>query len=396
MEEIHRRFIALATLQSTQLQGKRSLTCWRNLQVTAKANQVKLVRTVLIGAAIIVAVLLLVALLVALWLALRWYLNPENTLSIVQRRDLVQGLASAGQALAVFLTGAVGLTGLFFTWRNTRLARESTQETLDLTRRGQITERFTQAINQLGATEGGDKSLEIRLGGIYSLERTAREDRDYHWPIMEVLTTYVRKHAPWKPDKGSSEEEISSPDPDIQAILTVIGRSIHHRDVAYGQVDLHSTDLRRADLRRADLKGANLWDANLQDANLQDANLQDANLQDANLQGAALQRADLKEAYLQGTNLKGAYLQGTQLQEAYLILAKLQGANLWEANLQGTKLQRAKLHRANLQDADLQGADLKGADLRETTDLTDAQLERAFGDQYTQLPDDFRQPASWT
>jgi uncharacterized protein YjbI with pentapeptide repeats len=295
----------------------------------------------------------------------------------------------------------VKLVRTVFTWRNTRLARESTQETLDLTRRGQITERFTQAINQLGATEGGDKSLEIRLGGIYSLERTAREDRDYHWPIMEVLTTYVRKHAPWKPDKGSSEEEISSPDPDIQAILTVIGRSIHHRDVAYGQVDLHSTDLRRADLRRADLKGANLWDANLQDANLQDANLQ----------GAALQRADLKGAYLQGTNLKGAYLQGTKLQgtklqEAYLILAKLQGANLWEANLQGTKLhkanlqgtklQRAKLHRANLQDADLQGADLKGADLRETTDLTYAQLELAFGDQYTQLPDDFRQPASWT
>jgi Pentapeptide repeats (8 copies) len=266
----------------------------------------------LIGAAIVVAALLLVALLVALGLAFRWYLNPENKLSIVQRRDLVQGLASAGQALAVFLTGAVGLTGLFFTWRNTRLARESTQETLDLTRRGQITERFTQAINQLGATEGGDKSLEIRLGGIYSLERTAREDRDYHWPIMEVLTTYIRQHAPRKPDKGSSEEEISSPDPNIQAILTVIGRrSIHHREVEYGQVDLHSTDLRRADLKGADLKGANLWDANLQDANLQDANFQGANLQ-----GAAVQRAYLKGAYLQGTKLKGAYLQGTKLLEA--------------------------------------------------------------------------------
>jgi hypothetical protein len=291
-------------------------------------------------------------------------------------------LASAGQALAVFLTGAVGLTGLFFTWRNTRLARESTQETLDLTRRGQITERFTQAINQLGATEGEDKSLEIRLGGIYSLERTAREDRDYHWPIMEVLTTYIRQHAPRKLDKGSSEEEISSPDPNIQAILTVIGRrSIHHREVEYGQVDLHSTDLRRADLKGADLKGANLWDANLQDANFQGANLQ----------GAALQRA----------YLKGAYLQGTKLLEADLILAKLQGANLWEAKLQGAKLQRAdlqgtNLQRANLQRANLLEADLQGADLRETTDLTDAQLERAFGDQYTQLPDGFRQPASWT
>jgi uncharacterized protein YjbI with pentapeptide repeats len=365
--------------------------------VTGKANQVKLVRNVLIGAAIIVAVLLLVALLLALGLAFLWYRNPENKLSIVQRRDLVQGLASAGQALAVFLTGAVGLIGLFFTWRNTRLARESTQETLDLTRRGQITERFTQAINQLGATEGGDKSLEIRLGGIYSLERTAREDRDYHWPIMEVLTTYVRQHAPRKPDKDSSEEEISSPDPNIQAVLTVIGRrSIHHRDVEYGRIDLHSTDLRRADLRRADLQRANLWNANLQSANLQVANVQDANLQGANLQRANLQGTKLKGAYLQGTNLLEADLIGANLQEANLWEANLQGAKLQRAKLQGTNLQRANLQRANLQRANLLEAELQGADLRETTDLTDAQLEHALGDQYTQLPDGFRQPASWT
>jgi hypothetical protein len=88
--------------------------------VNGETNRVNLVRNLLIGAAIIVAILLLVA----LGLAFQWYLNPENKLSIVQRRDLVQGLASAGQALAVFLTGALGLTGLFFTWKSTRLARE--------------------------------------------------------------------------------------------------------------------------------------------------------------------------------------------------------------------------------------------------------------------------------
>jgi hypothetical protein len=278
--------------------------------VTAKANQVKLVRTVLIGAAIIVAVLLLVALLVALWLALRWYLNPENTLSIVQRRDLVQGLASAGQALAVFLTGAVGLTGLFFTWRNTRLARESTQETLDLTRRGQITERFTQAINQLGATERGEKNLEVRLGGIYSLERTAHDDRDYHWPIMEVLATYVRRHAARKPDK-ESRENATTPALDIQAILDVIGRrSEYHRidkEVEYGTIELNNTDLQGANLQGAYLQGATLFSANLQEANLLGANLQEANLFDANLQGANLIDANLQGANLQRANLQEAY-----------------------------------------------------------------------------------------
>jgi hypothetical protein len=60
-----------------------------------------------------------------------------------------------------------------------------------LTRRRQITERFSQAIDQLGS-----ESPEIRLGAIYALERIAREDRDYHWPIIEILSTSVRHFAP--------------------------------------------------------------------------------------------------------------------------------------------------------------------------------------------------------
>jgi hypothetical protein len=168
------------------------------------AGRNRLVRNLLIGA-VVVVVLFLVPLLVALGFGLQWYLSPKTDLTIVQRRDLVQGMASTGQALAVFLTGTVGLIGLFLTWQNTSQARKSTQQTLELTRRGQITERFTQAIDQLGATEVGKKNLEIRLGGIYALERTDREDEAYHWPIMEVLTTYVRRHAARKPESESGK-----------------------------------------------------------------------------------------------------------------------------------------------------------------------------------------------
>ena len=53
------------------------------------------------------------------------------------------------------------------------------------------------------------------------LERSAQESGKDHWPIMEVLTTYVRAHAPIKTKKT---EIISAPRAEIQAILTVIGR----------------------------------------------------------------------------------------------------------------------------------------------------------------------------
>ncbi len=129
------------------------------------------------------------------------------------------------------------------------------QNQLQVAQEGQITERFTRAIEQLGS----DK-MEVRLGGIYALERIAFDsDKDY-WPIMETLTAYVRERAPWQEPPlsecaGSSGKESAAtatlglatlkPATDIQAILTVLGR----RKYRYGQKEekgrlyLRNTDL---------------------------------------------------------------------------------------------------------------------------------------------------------
>jgi len=64
---------------------------------------------------------------------------------------------------------------------------------------GSIMPRVTtgNTIEQLGATDlRGNPKLEVRLGGIYSLERIANESEKDHFAIMEVLGSYVRLHAP--------------------------------------------------------------------------------------------------------------------------------------------------------------------------------------------------------
>jgi hypothetical protein len=63
-----------------------------------------------------------------------------------------------------------------------------------LAEQGQITERFTRAIDQLGSDH-----LDVRLGGIYALERIARDSPGNRSTIGEVLTAYIRGHAPWPP-----------------------------------------------------------------------------------------------------------------------------------------------------------------------------------------------------
>jgi hypothetical protein len=67
----------------------------------------------------------------------------------------------------------------------------------------------SRAIDQLGKVDDkGNKLFEIRIGGIYALQRIARESEEDYWPIMEILTAYVREHAPWPPEEPSSEEEV--------------------------------------------------------------------------------------------------------------------------------------------------------------------------------------------
>src|SRR5215217_2094779 len=245
-----------------------------------------------------------------LGLILDWYIDPRTSTA---KKDIVQ-------ALGLITAGVAGAVGIYFTWRSQRLSRQAqeenqrntlaqiknaeeqlrlsrqsqednqrnTQEQLDITRQGQITERFTRAIEQLGEThDNGDPKLELRLGGIYALERIARDSpkRDSS-TVMEVLTAYVRENASSLPPKESP------PPADILAIVDVLRRAKDYIPEEYRiHYDLRRTHLIRVDLREADLREAALQEANLQEANLYLANLQQADLREANLQAAILQAA---------------------------------------------------------------------------------------------------------
>ena len=252
-----------------------------------------------------------------LFILLNWYIAPSGA---EQKQALVVTLAQ-------ILGGTALLSGLYFTWR-----------TLQVNREGQITDRFTRAIDQLGATHDDNKNLELRLGGIYALERIARESKEDHWSIMEVLTAYVRQHAPWIPPDAPalSEEEkakakdatakIPSPDLDIQAIITVI----RQRTRSLGHGEPEPLDLNQTNLTRVNLMGANLSGVNLMGANLFGADLREADLRGAWL--SADPPDPPSEPYLWGANLLGTHLEGAHLEGAHLGGVKLAQAQLEETS----------------------------------------------------------------
>jgi len=206
----------------------------------------------------------------------KWQLLDKGIADPKTRIELENKLRAT---LTQTLGGIFILIGLYFGWRRIAAAEKA----VEVSQQGQITERFTRAIDQLGATdENGKKRLELRLGGIYALERIAKDSKDDHWQVMEVLTAYIRENAPSHPTANKKEEkreveeeetikspqstETPKPSADIQAILTVIGR----RRLTYKKGEDLPLNLSNTDLRGANLVGANLMEANLREANLRE------------------------------------------------------------------------------------------------------------------------------
>src|SRR5215217_8861390 len=159
---------------------------------------------------------------------------------------------------AQIIGGFFVLFGLYFTWRRVEIS----QRTLETQQDQQVTERFTRAIDQLGATDDeGKKRLEIRLGGIYALDRIARDspERDY-MTVMEVLTAYIRENAPWDKAPGPPPTQKPPLPADIQGILRVLARREESRVPKEYRVplDLQKTNLSGVELRSVNLKRANL------------------------------------------------------------------------------------------------------------------------------------------
>jgi hypothetical protein len=283
------------------------------------------------------------------------------------------------------LPGVAALIAVGFTFASVKATQGQVQiahQQQITAEQGQITDRYNAAITNLGS-----HSIEIRLGGIYALQRLMQDSRRDQPTVIAVLCAFVRDQAATPIKLPTLEAKVNYRQPtDIQAALTVVGTGDTARDgrttvvdfdhaqldgAALGDLDLSSANLgganlTGADLTRANLTGANLFDADLAETSFGGANLRGANLFGANLTLTSLGGADLTNADLIGANLIDAVgidanLNGVDLTSANLTRAALDYANLTSANLTHANLTHADLTHADLTSADLTGADLTGA-----------------------------------
>jgi uncharacterized protein YjbI with pentapeptide repeats len=190
-------------------------------------------------------------------------------------RDLIQIIVTALPGLAAFVA-------LIFTWQSINATTDATNHQLNATNhqlriaeQGQVTDRYNQAITNLGSS-----SVDVRLGGIYALQRIMQDSPRDQPTVVAVLCAVVRKlHTSSGPNPRST---------DIKAALTVVATRDTAHDTSTTVVDFTGAYLAGADLSSLRFSGAQFFGADLTHADLYQANLTRADLTGADLTGAKL------------------------------------------------------------------------------------------------------------
>ncbi|MFY0681277.1 MAG: pentapeptide repeat-containing protein [Thalassovita sp.] len=337
------------------------------------------------------------------------------------------------------------------------------QKTPEFQKEGHITDRISKAVEQLGTEktvktlsgsgemiEQTQRNIEVRIGGLLSLERIAQDSVSYdkgrdHVRVMEIICAYIRENAParsavaipaevWAPSADEAPDQetddwaenrqkelrksigewvatLRPAKEDIQTALNILAR----RSAAQRQVEaiwLCDVDPQTSrvfdeedcpvfiapDDPQAMSAAIEKYSADLNDwqtrigayagyrLDLRHTNLQMADLSDGNFTGANFIGSQIQRADLTNAQMQRADLSHAQMQGAHLLVAQMQEADLSKAQIQGAHLSYAQIN----ENTSFNSATLESALLREVdltnVNLSKAQIKSTFGDASVILP----------
>lgn len=186
-------------------------------------------------------------------------------------------------------------------WRSfvSQRQADAAHQQADTAQRELLNERYKQGAEMLG-----HDVLAVRIGGIFALERLAREHPEqYYIQIMRLFCAFVRHPTTDSSSATAASQSTSSPwlRDDVQAVVLAI-TTLHTKNLQLERDAGLTPNLRDADLSAANLHGADFSHFFLPKANLKRTHLHEANLSHACLASANLTGVLLHDANVSGTD----------------------------------------------------------------------------------------------
>ena len=267
------------------------------------------------------------------------------------------------QKWGLYLLGAgIGPIGLYLTYNRTQSLRMQTD-----------TGAFTKSVELLASN-----SAPTRQGGIYVLEKIAKDNPERRSTIMKIMTSYIRGetyrifHKQLRKETNLTEEELveklveklaKEPMPsDIEAAIEVIRERQTDNDES-----LKNNEKRSKSNFRFDLSNAYIFNANLGGNSDKFSNFLKTNFSNSKMVQCRFDRSDLSGSSFVSSDLRrSSFIDST--------------------------LENCEFKETNFAECDLQGCKLQGCDLTDAKNLTQKQIDSANIDEATKLPEGIRRP----
>jgi uncharacterized protein YjbI with pentapeptide repeats len=326
-----------------------------------KRSTIALPALMAVGIALGIAAYLAAVLLVPAW----WIGQPTG----LDLSDRLAAEAAVRQSIILLGGGALAVVGAIYTHRRHVIDRR----TNELQQDSNYTDRYTAAVAQLGSA-----SLTIRMGGIYGLERVARDSAGDRDTVIAVLASFVRSDAARASVELAARPQLGllrfQAPLDVVAALSVVTRmgqapadtftppwldltgsqlgsvtlSPHH--VVQG-IDFSQVYLRGAKIAFAKFDGSDFSLADLSNASGPKARFVQARMERTRMHTAYFPNADFSRAWMEDAVLTSSLFSDALFVGAVFIGANLSGSMLAGADLKGAIFAGAILYRTNLSGA---------------------------------------------
>jgi uncharacterized protein YjbI with pentapeptide repeats len=276
----------------------------------------------------------------------------------------------ASEAVKSLLPIAAAVIGLpLIIWRLVILNQQTQISELktQIDREIYYTSIFAKSVELMGSvresksvgTDGNEltrslPNIELRLGGLYSLERLLAESITDQKAIIETLCAYIRDNSPLEISESGAEAQklfrgehppAATRRADVQAALTIIGRRteyIRAREAAeHWRLDLRSTNLigydfshlnfDRADFNSSFLNASNLIGGSFEWCSFRRVFLGSADLSDTSFRHSTFDACDVTKSKLASTDFRDATLISVDLRNANVTSIDVRATNLDEA-----------------------------------------------------------------
>lgn len=238
--------------------------------------------------------------------------------------------------------------------------------TVSFQKEGHMTDRISKAVEQLGAEktvklEGKEQTqsnIEVRVGGLLSLERIANDSMKFdngrdHVLVMRIICAYLRQNSPANdltlPTAGATL--LASPKLDIRQAAEILKR----RSVR--QLEQEEKEKYRLDLRRVNLDDVDMSNGNFSGAMFDESRLHYTDMRKTDLTGARFVGATIAEAIFAGSTLKGVKFQKARLSDRVaddglgLTYARVESLEVFGADLRGLSRFLASADNGNIKTA---------------------------------------------